>query len=29
MHRLGRRPPAEVEVEYHQRLQASEHNGHW
>jgi len=25
MHRLGRRPPAEVEAEYYQRLHASEH----
>ena len=25
MHRLGRRPPAEVEAEYYARLQAGEH----
>jgi putative transposase len=28
MHRLGRRPPAEVEAEYYQRLHAAEHPGH-
>jgi putative transposase len=25
MHRLGRRPPAEVETEYYQRMHAGEH----
>jgi putative transposase len=28
MHRLGRRPPAEVEAEYYERRQAAEHPGH-
>jgi putative transposase len=28
MHRLGRRPPAEVEAEYYQRLHAAENTGH-
>jgi putative transposase len=28
MHRLGRRPPAEVEAEYYARLHAAERTGH-
>jgi putative transposase len=28
MHRLGRRPPAEVEADYYARLHAAEHTGH-
>ncbi|MCW2653895.1 MAG: Transposase [Mycobacterium sp.] len=28
MHRLGRRPPAETEVEYYARLHAGKHTGH-
>jgi putative transposase len=28
MHRLARRPPAEIEAEYFARLQAGKHTGH-
>jgi putative transposase len=28
MHRLGRRPPAEAEAEFYERLHAAEHPGH-
>jgi len=28
MHRLGRRPPAEAEVEYYAHQQAGQHTGH-
>jgi hypothetical protein len=28
MHRLDRRPPAEVEAQYYQRLRAAEQPGH-